>query len=76
MIAKRKPQRQLFANAHGSYTTQGGSASGTVRGTEWLTQDFCDGTGITVFRDVVLVTNLRTHKSVKVKAGHSVFVKK
>jgi DNA-binding beta-propeller fold protein YncE len=45
-------------------------------GLEWLTADYCDGTGITVYRDVVRVTNLHTHKSVNVRAGHSVFVTK
>jgi hypothetical protein len=74
--ARRRPRRKLFSNAHGNFTTQGGSASGSVRGTEWLTADYCDGTGITVYRDVVRVTDLRTHKGVNVRAGHSVFINK
>ncbi len=74
VIARRRG-RSLWSNVHGSFTTTGRSASGSVRGTEWLTVDSCAGTRITVTRDKVLVTNLRTHKKKIIKAGHTIFIK-
>jgi hypothetical protein len=73
-IARRRPRRHLWSNVHGSFTTRGGSASGSVRGTEWLTEDFCDGTSVRVVRGAVLVRDLRRHRSKLVHAGHSIFV--
>jgi hypothetical protein len=55
-------------------TTLGNSAAGTVRGTEWLTVDYCEGTSVRVTRGAVLVTDLRRHRSKLVRAGHSIFV--
>jgi IPT/TIG domain len=63
--------RKLWADAHGSYSTKGNYAAGAVQGTEWLTEDLCEGTFIKVTRDKVKVTNLVRHKSVMVKVGHS-----
>jgi hypothetical protein len=70
----RGHRRQLWSSVHGDFTTRGQWAAGTVRGTEWLTVDSCQGTTIRVVRDTVQVTNLRTHRSVLVHAGHSAFV--
>jgi hypothetical protein len=63
--------RKLWANAHGSFSTKGNYAAGAVAGTEWLTEDLCDGTLIRVTRDKVAVTNLVTHRHLTVKVGHS-----
>jgi hypothetical protein len=46
-----------------------------VRGTEWLTEDLCDGTLIRVTRDRVLVTNLVNHRHVTVTASHRYLAK-
>ncbi len=73
--ARGRPGRSLWSNCHGNFTTRGHAASGSARGTKWLTQDYANGTRITVTRDVVLVTNLKTHKTQRVHAGHSVFIK-
>jgi DNA-binding beta-propeller fold protein YncE len=62
--------RKLWANAHGKFTTKGNYAAGAVQGTEWLTEDLCEGTLIRVTRDKVAVTNLLTHKHVEVRTGH------
>lgn len=70
-----KKKRKLWANAHGTYTTKGTYAAGAVQGTEWLTEDRCDGTLIRVTRDRVKVTNLVRHRSFIVRAGHSALVK-
>jgi hypothetical protein len=75
-VAAAKRHRKLWANAHGTFSTKGNYAVGAVQGTEWLTEDTCQGTLIRVTRDKVKVTNLRNHHSVMVLAGHSIFVKK
>ncbi len=67
--------RKLWANAHGSFSTKGNYAAGAVQGTEWLTEDRCDGTLIRVTRDKVRVTNLVNHRHASVKAGHSYLAK-
>jgi hypothetical protein len=67
--------RKLWSSGHGSYSTKGNYATGAVLGTRWLTVDRCDGTLIRVATDRVAVTNLRTHRRVVVKAGHSYFAK-
>jgi hypothetical protein len=67
--------RKLWANAHGSFSTKGNYAAGAVAGTEWLTEDLCDGTLIRVTRDKVLVTNLVNHHHAILKAGHSQLAK-
>ena len=40
--------RKLWANAHGSFSTQDSYAAGAVQGAEWLTEDLCEGTLIRV----------------------------
>jgi DNA-binding beta-propeller fold protein YncE len=67
--------RKLWANAHGSFETKGNYAAGAVQGTEWLTEDLCEGTLIRVTRDKVLVTNLVTHHHVEVTVGHKYMAK-
>jgi hypothetical protein len=67
--------RKLWTNAHGSFSTRGNYAAGAVAGTEWLTEDLCEGTLIRVTRDKVKVTNLVHHRSRIVLAGHSTLVK-
>jgi DNA-binding beta-propeller fold protein YncE len=62
--------RKLWANAHGSFSTQGNYAAGAVQGTEWLTEDLCEGTLIKVTRDKVEVTDLVRHRHLVVRAGH------
>ena len=67
--------RKLWANAHGSFSTQGNYAAGAVQGTEWLTEDLCEGTLIRVTRDKVRVTNLITHRHRIVFVGHQELVR-
>jgi hypothetical protein len=67
--------RKLWADAHGSFSTQGHSAAGAVLGTKWLTEDLCEGTLIRVTRDKVKVTDLVRHHSRIVHAGHQELVK-
>jgi hypothetical protein len=65
--------RLLHASGRGKFSTQGRYAAATVRGTIWLTEDFCDGTAVQVTEGVVTVRNLVTHATVTVTAGHSYF---
>ena len=67
--------RKLWANGHGTYSTRGNYATGAVLGTVWETIDRCNGTGVRVITDSVLVTNRVTHKHVRVKAGHTYIAK-
>jgi hypothetical protein len=67
--------RKLWANAHGSFSTRGNYAAGVVQGTEWLTEDLCEGTLIRVTRDKVKVTDLVRHRTVSVRVGHSYLAK-
>jgi hypothetical protein len=69
--ARRKPVRRLFGSGHGRFRTQGRFAAATVRGTIWVTEDYCDRTVITVKRGVVGVKDLRSGRTVDVRAGHS-----
>jgi IPT/TIG domain len=67
--------RKLWADAHGSFSTKGNYAAGAVAGTEWLTEDLCEGTLIRVTRDKVAVTNLVNHRHVVVTVGHHYLAK-
>lgn len=67
--------RKLWANAHGKFSTKGNYAAGAVQGTEWLTEDLCEGTLVRVTRDKVAVTNLVNHRHVEVKTGHKYLAK-
>jgi hypothetical protein len=67
--------RLLHASASGRFQTTGQYAAATVRGTIWLTEDFCDGTLVRVTRGVVSVRDRATHVTVVVTAGHSFFAR-
>jgi hypothetical protein len=67
--------RKLWSNAHGSFSTKGNYAAGAVQGTEWLTEDLCEGTLIRVTRDKVRVTDLVRHRTIVVRAGHRYLAK-
>jgi hypothetical protein len=66
---------RLWGNAHGNFRTTGRSAAATVRGTKWLTEETCAGTLVKVARGVVSVENLRTHRTVLVRAGSGVLTR-
>jgi hypothetical protein len=69
---KRKRRRRLWARDNGGrFRTHGNDSVATARGTAWLTQDRCSGTLTRVKEGAVSVRDLRRHKRVLVKAGHS-----
>jgi alpha-tubulin suppressor-like RCC1 family protein len=74
--ARRRPRRHVWGSGSGSYSTSGNSASATVRGTIWLTEDDCEGTLIRVQRGTVVVTDLVRHKTIIVHAPGSYFAAK
>ena len=67
--------RLLGASGSGKFQTRGRYAAATVRGTVWTTTDYCDGTLVSVQRDVVSVRDLVHHKTVTVTSGHSYFAR-
>ena len=67
--------RLLRASGTGRFQTTGRYAAATVRGTIWLTEDFCDGTLVRVTQGVVSVENLVTHATVTVTAGQRYFAR-
>jgi hypothetical protein len=69
--AKRKT-RSLWGRDHGGrFRTHGANSVATVRGTRWHTTDSCAGTRTRVTDGVVSVRDLRRHRTVTVRAGHS-----
>jgi hypothetical protein len=75
IIARGHPIRRLWGSGKGRYTTRGSSASATVRGTTWLTEDFCDGTLVRVRHGTVVVRDFARHATVVVHAHHSYFAR-
>jgi hypothetical protein len=71
--AKKTPVRRLWGKGKGRFRTRGRYASGTVRGTNWVTTDFCDGTDTRVVAGIVRVYDLVLKKWILLKAGQSYF---
>jgi hypothetical protein len=69
--ATAKPVRRLWGRGTGRYQTRGRYSSATVRGTWWLTADFCDGTRTTVRQGVVAVRDFKKKKTIVLTAGKS-----
>ncbi len=70
---KGKIIRHLWGNVHGSFRTKGKYASATVRGTQWETLDYCDGTLVFVQVGRVDVLDTVRNKHHFVTTGHSFF---
>jgi hypothetical protein len=69
----RKPVRRLWGNGSGNFRTKGRYSSATVRGTIWLTIDYCNGTLTKVQRGSVTVRDVVRNRTVVVTAGRSYF---
>ena len=75
--AKRRKSRRLWVNTRTKrYRTKGRYATGTVRGTRWLTTDGCRSTRIQVARGVVTVRDLVRKRNRAVRAGRSYTARK
>lgn len=73
--SSNKTVRALWAKGSGRFRTKGRFSSATVRGTNWLTADRCDGTFTQVTQGSVAVRDVRLKKTVVVKAGRSYLAK-
>jgi hypothetical protein len=72
VAAKRRKSRRLWVNTRAKrYRTKGRYATGTVRGTRWLTTDGCRSTRIAVSRGVVTVRDLVRKRNRAIRAGRS-----
>ena len=69
-----KPVRRLWGDGSGSFRSRGRFGAATVRGTVWLTEDYCNGTLVRVQRGTVAVRDLVRNRTVTVTAGKSYFV--
>ena len=74
--ASPKGRRLWAKDRHGRWRTHGRDSVATVRGTEWITEDRCDGTLTTVVEGAVKVRDRHTGRSVLVRAGHSYLARK
>ena len=61
--------RQVWGDGKGQFRTRGRYASATVRGTNWLTADRCDGTFVRVRRGVIQVRDIPRRRQVTLRAG-------
>lgn len=68
-----KPIRRLWGSGKGTYTTSGKYASATVRGTNWLVADYCNGTLITVRSGVIRIRDFITKKFKTIHSGQNYF---
>ena len=69
--AKGKPIRRVWGKGKGKFRTKGRYASATIRGTWWLTADFCKYTLVRVNEGSVTAQNLSSKKYRAVKAPNS-----
>lgn len=75
VAARKKVVRQLWGAGKGSFRTKGRFAAATVRGTQWLTQDRCDGTLVRVTQGAVTVRDFVKRRNIPVQAPGSYFAK-
>ena len=69
--SRKKTVRRLWGNGSGRFRTKGRYSSASIRGTQWLTQDRCDGTLVRVTEGSVTVRDFAKRKNVVVRAGKS-----
>ena len=68
----RRRGRHVWGKGTGRHSSTGKNSSGSVRGTEWLVWDRCDGSTLTFVKSgQVLVRDFRSGRKVLVKAGKS-----
>ena len=66
-----RPRNRLWGKAKGRLSTRGRFAAATVRGTEWFTEDRCDGTFVKVRKGIVQVQDFKKRKRINLKARRS-----
>jgi hypothetical protein len=74
---RKRPPRKLWSSDNkGRFRTRGSNAVATVRGTSWFMADRCDGTYTRVSRGSVAVRELRTGRTIVLRAGQSHLARK
>ena len=73
---KAKPIRRLWGKGKGKFRTKGRFASAAIRGTWWLTEDYCTNTRIRVREGSVTVVDLVKKKTVILRAPKSYIARK
>jgi hypothetical protein len=63
--------RRLWGNGRGRFRTRGRYSAATVRGTQWLVEDGCNGTLTRVRSGSVTVRDFVRHRTVRLRAGRS-----
>ncbi len=66
----------LKVRSSGKYSSRGHYGSATARATAWTIKDRCDGTLISVQKDVVVVRDFVRHKTITLHAGQHYLAKK
>jgi hypothetical protein len=70
--ARRRHRAQLWGRTHGgSFAAETHDVVAGRNDPTWLTEETCSGTLVKVTQGVVSVENLHTHRTVLVRAGHS-----
>ena len=69
--AEKPKSRRLWGDGRGKFRTVGRYSAATVRGTEWLVQDTCNGTLVRVKQGVVAVRDKVKRRTVIVRAPRS-----
>jgi Ca2+-binding RTX toxin-like protein len=67
--ASHRVLRRLFGRGHGRFRSRGRYSTATVRGTEWIVNDRCDGTLTSVKRGTVRVHDLVRNRTVTLRSG-------
>ncbi len=65
----------LRVRSRGSYSSSGHYGSATARATAWTISDRCNGTLVTVQKDVVLVRDFVHHKTITLHTGQQYLIK-
>jgi hypothetical protein len=73
--ARRRVPRLWTEDRGGRFRTHGKNSVATVRGTRWLTAERCDGTLTRVTKGTVVVRDLATGRTVRVRAGQGYLAK-
>jgi hypothetical protein len=69
--ASTKRVNGVWGNAKGRYKVTGHDGATAVKGTQWLTQDRCDGTFVRVRSGTVDVRDFKLRRTVTVRAGET-----
>ena len=63
--------RRLFGSGKGKFSTKGYYGAATVRGTKWLTRDYCDRTVFNVTEGTIVVRDYVKKRNITVRKGKS-----